>query len=91
MPEQITKQNDVKSIGVALLEMILTPEIPQNTHAYLKKIFSKLSQDKILAHIKHPELKEFTERVIYDSPSKRPTCSELLKHPFLSVKADDKD
>jgi serine/threonine protein kinase len=39
---RLTKQNDVRCIGVALLEMILAPEIPQNTHAYLKKIFSKL-------------------------------------------------
>ena len=44
VPEQLMKQNDVKCIGMALLEMILSPEIPQNAYNYIKKILAKTTQ-----------------------------------------------
>jgi serine/threonine protein kinase len=77
--------------GLALLEMVLTSEFAKNPYDCLCKAVKRVSKDQLLAQIGDPELRDFAERSLNDVPERRDTCEELLKHPFLLIKPDDKE
>lgn len=76
---------------MALLEIILTHEIPKNPYELLCKLYKRGQIQQVLSHLNDPDLKDFVEKTMHEVPEKRLKCTELLQHQFLKIKPEDKD
>ena len=57
----------------------------------LCKVVKKNQTCELVDHIKDPEIRDFVDKAMHCNPEMRLTCKELLSHPFLKIKPDDKD
>ncbi|GMR39123.1 hypothetical protein PMAYCL1PPCAC_09318, partial [Pristionchus mayeri] len=74
-----SSKTDVFSLGLSFIELCAWKPIDE-----LKLIFDNCRAGKQNAHIRDTETTEFVNMLTEVDPSKRPTCDELLAHPYLS-------
>ncbi|KAJ6811763.1 putative serine/threonine-protein kinase WNK11 [Iris pallida] len=83
--ENYTEQVDIYSFGMCVLEMV-TLEIPYKECRSIPLIYKKVisgQRPDSLGKVKDPEVKAFIELCIDHTPSKRPSATQLLEHPFF--------
>lgn len=81
---------DVYSFGMCVLEM-LTSEYPYNECSNPAQIYKKVTSGKLpgsFHKIEDEEARSFIGRCLEKAPN-RPSASQLLKDPFLSIEDDD--
>jgi wee1-like protein kinase len=79
--DPLTSSSDVFSLGLIALEMALCIQLPENG-----PIWHQLRQGEFeLVNNVAPPLSDLIKSMLHPTPSERPDCRALLKHPILDL------
>lgn len=84
--EKYDEKVDVYAFGMCVMEMV-TKEYPYNECSNQAQIYRKVTSNikpAVLETVGDPGVKSFIELCIEFEPSKRPSATQLLSHPFFN-------